>query len=236
LSIAWGNWDAVGMTAALDAEGRRRLARRGIVPMAPAAALEALGQAPLGGPAAIVVAPFDWSALDVERRPFYAGVAARVGEAPASEAGPSTAPDLLQRWVETPIGRRPALLLAHIRAEAINVLGLPFDQQIAPRQPFKDLGLDSLMAIELRNALSRSLACPLPATLLFDRPTGVSLVEFLLAHVPALRDDGVAPVVPVDVGPVAGDDARRAAEAELTDLSDAEAEALLLAELDTARR
>jgi acyl carrier protein len=179
----------------------------------------------------MVIAPFDWSALGAEGRPFFAEVAA--GASPETASAAPTAPDVLLHWAETPVGRRPALLLAHIREEVIRVLGLPLDQQIAPRQPFKDLGLDSLTAIELRNALGRSLACALPATLLFDRPTGDTLVEYLLEHVPTLLGDVVAPA---QVEPDAGAGSRQAALAEVTDLSDAEAEALLLAELDTVRK
>ena len=69
--------------------------------------------------------------------------------------------------------------------------------------PLKEIGLDSLMAVELRNALTRSLGQPLPATLLFDHPT----LDALAAHL-AQRLDLDAEVSP---SPVADDAA--AAEA-----------------------
>ena len=64
-----------------------------------------------------------------------------------------------------------AKLGALLRAEAARVLGLPAGRPIDPRVPLRELGLDSLMAVELRNALGLALGRTLPATLLFDHPT-----------------------------------------------------------------
>src|SRR4029079_1569202 len=54
-----------------------------------------------------------------------------------------------------------------------------------PRQPLQELGLDSLMAVELRNALSEVLGQTLPATLMFDYPTVEVLSGYLSRHVGA---------------------------------------------------
>src|SRR5690606_32385071 len=69
--------------------------------------------------------------------------------------------------------------------EASKVLGLPAGTPIGARQPFHELGLDSLMAVELRNAIGAAVGRPQPATLLFDHPTTDSLVEHLLELIEA---------------------------------------------------
>ena len=91
------------------------------------------------------------------------------------------------------------------------------------------MGLDSLMAVELRNALGASLKCSLPATLLFDYPTLDALVDFLSKE-----------LWPVETPPARSDvEEERAVAAEAADLaalSEDEAEALLLQELSLNKR
>jgi hypothetical protein len=85
------------------------------------------------------------------------------------------------------------------------------------------MGLDSLMAVELRNGLARDIETRLPATLLFDHPTLDGLTDTLLAAVPGLRGEGRP-------GPEAGSPAHGIAS-----LSDDEAERALLDELESLR-
>ncbi len=94
-------------------------------------------------------------------------------------------------------------------------------------QPLRELGLDSLIAVELRNLLVSSLKAELPATLLFDYPTITALANYLLSEVlqKANGKQNDAALMPV---------AQTVASTEfnIEDLSDAEAEVLLLAELE----
>jgi acyl carrier protein len=94
----------------------------------------------------------------------------------ASPAGPSA---LMQEIAATPPDSRPRVVLNHVRDQAIRILALPASRPIDPRQPLQELGLDSLMAVELRNVLSGSIGRPLPATLLFDYPTIDALAGYL---------------------------------------------------------
>ena len=104
-----------------------------------------------------------------------------------------------------------------IRAQAIKVLGLPAMQDVPLRKALAELGLDSLMAVELRNSLSALLDEPLPATLLFDYPTLEALANYLRKRLPSADTEWRTPQpAPPDA---------------IASLSDAEAEALLLAEL-----
>jgi acyl carrier protein len=136
-------------------------------------------------------------------------------------------PELLRRLKEAPPSKYRSILLALIREQAANVMGLPASMVIDGRQPLNELGLDSLMAVELRNALGRSVGATLPATLLFDYPVVDALADYLANEVLNLQ----APAErPVDTPEKAVEQAD-ANLAELNELSDDEAEALLLEEL-----
>ena len=104
------------------------------------------------------------------------------------------------------------------------MLGLTGGVPIPARQPLNEIGLDSLMAVELRNALTRSLGRSLPATLLFDHPTLDALTTYLLAALELEPDEPENPRR-VDPAPLA------VADEALLAMSEEEAEALLLAEL-----
>ena len=90
---------------------------------------------------------------------------------------------------------------------------------LSGRTVLKEVGLDSLMAVELRNNLARATAQALPATLLFDYPTLDALTDHLMTLL------SLAPPPP----------ARAAPSSELAEMSDADAEALLLAELNATK-
>ena len=94
---------------------------------------------------------------------------------------------------------------------------------MAPRQPLNELGLDSLLAVELRNGLGQALGRRLPVTLLFDHPTLEALTDVVLGLLP---DAG-----PATATATAEAEASAALVAELAALDEDEAEALLLAEL-----
>jgi polyketide synthase 12/myxalamid-type polyketide synthase MxaB len=126
-------------------------------------------------------------------------------------------PDLRDRLNELPSGRRRAFLRTEIRQQAAVVLGLAPDYPIDADQPLNEIGLDSLMAVELRNALGAMIEQSLPATLLYERPTIVALTDFLAGEVlPA--EEPVAtgqPVKPIDIS---NDDLDELSEDEMAEL------------------
>jgi acyl carrier protein len=116
------------------------------------------------------------------------------------------------------------LLQAYVRDVIIQVLGLEPSFFIDPKQGWRDIGMDSLMSLELRNRLQTGIGKPLPSTLAYDFPTMSSLVDYLAEEVLAQK-----PVQDIQISQEADNWARNVAQ--LDGLSDEEAEALLLEEL-----
>ncbi|MFI6014184.1 SDR family NAD(P)-dependent oxidoreductase [Streptomyces sp. NPDC051243] len=96
---------------------------------------------------------------------------------PAHTAGRT----LADRLARLPEPERAARVLALVREEAAHALGLRSAQSVPPDQPLRDLGMDSVTAVDLRNRVSARLGTKLPATLLFDHPTPGRLAEYLLS-------------------------------------------------------
>jgi acyl carrier protein len=134
---------------------------------------------------------------------------------------------LRQQLADVPEGRRRPTVATFVREHALRALGVDPSRAVDPRTPLGDLGLDSLLAVELRNTLGRALGQSLPATLLFDYPTLDTLTDYLLDEVLGFAEVPLVEVA-VDMPP---DDALRApAEAlvgSIEDLSDDEVDRLL---------
>jgi acyl carrier protein len=112
---------------------------------------------------------------------------------------------------------RRAMLAEHLRRQALKILSLPEQTRIDEDEALHDLGLDSLMAVELRNALVATLEKPLSPTLVLDYPTLRTLTDFLLDEMFAEP---------------AGSRAEEKLPDDIEAISDEEAEALLLEELE----
>jgi epothilone polyketide synthase D len=181
-SLAWGPWAEVGGAAALNATLQSRLTRQGWRSFAPAEGV-ALFESVLGRPeATLVLLHLD---LRAARKSFGRTVP------PVWRAlvrAPSTAAAATQlTWTEElaalPHDRRIDAVLEVVRLEIARGLGLPGPDAAPADQPLLELGLDSLMAIQLRNALSRRAGIKLPATLAFNHPTPMAITRFLLEKV-----------------------------------------------------
>ncbi|MER7437078.1 SDR family NAD(P)-dependent oxidoreductase, partial [Pseudonocardia alni] len=113
--------------------------------------------------------------------------------APARRAATTTAADaggLAGRLGALGRAERRAALLDLVRGEAATVLGHAGGDRIDPELAFRDLGFDSLTAVELRNKLGAATGLRLPATAIFDYPTVVALAEHLLVGLLGPDADG----------------------------------------------
>ncbi|MCE0537508.1 SDR family NAD(P)-dependent oxidoreductase [Kineosporia rhizophila] len=169
-SVAWGLWGGGGMAS--DNDGR--LERMGLRELNPARAIEVLGSVLDSGEATLTVADVDWPTFHpVFTLPRPSALLAdlpdlRAAEPPADEAGGS---DLLDQLNAADRAGQEELLVDLVRAEAAAVLGHASIDDVEADRPFRDLGLDSLTAVELRNRLGSASGLRLPATLVFDYPT-----------------------------------------------------------------
>ncbi|MCR0991646.1 type I polyketide synthase, partial [Streptomyces albidoflavus] len=210
-SLAWGPWDGDGMAAGAAGE---ELRQHGLTPMAPDAALTALA-APLADPC-LTVADVEWqrfAALFTAARPSPllaalpdagpqdgADTASGAGsdEADASTPVPAAAAGLSahgRTLLALPAEERASALRELVRDRTARVLGHGPGAGHAVRSDhaFRDLGLSSLTAVELRDALSAALGVRLPASAVFDHPTPAALAALLDTRISGQLPGGAAP-------------------------------------------
>ena len=225
LSVNWGAFAGVGMAAGLGASHQDRLERRGLRFMEPAAAFSALDGAGVAARAQVGGGLPGLRGLRCGRRLTRLAAHAR----PAAEDGESagnvratavSTRDLAGEVAATPAARRRALVTSRVREQALRTLGLAADFPLDPRQGLRDVGLDSLMAVELRNALQQLAGRSLPSTLLFDFPTVDGLSGYLLDMVAKAdpRPAAAPPVVPAPAAAIADEDVEDLLREELAKL------------------
>ncbi|MFC4044716.1 type I polyketide synthase [Dactylosporangium siamense] len=181
-AVQWGAWAGSGMAA--DDISRDALVRRGIRPMPPETALAALAGAVAGRDAVVTVADVDWTrfvpAFTTARPSPLLGDLPGVAELTATDSGPGTGGDALRdRLAPLTAAERDAALLDLVRAEAAAVLRLGGAGDLEVARPFRELGFDSLTAVELRNRLGAATGLRLPMTLVFDHPTARAIARHL---------------------------------------------------------
>nr|WGC84431.1 RsnA [Streptomyces sp.] len=204
-SLAWGLWaQASGMTGHLDNADLQRNARDGMAALPSEEGLALFDTARLSGTPAFVPAKLDLSALrDQDEVPPMLRALVRPRSRRTAAAGRSAAgaaDSLGQRLAALATeAERDTLLLDVVRDNAATVLGHTTPDTVEATKTFKELGIDSLTAVELRNLLSTATGTRLPATLVFDYPTPVALTgllrEQLLGEVSEAADTSPAPAV-----------------------------------------
>ncbi|MGW7055374.1 SDR family NAD(P)-dependent oxidoreductase [Streptomyces sp. NPDC054887] len=207
VSLAWGLWEeASGMTGELSEADLQRGKRTGITAMPTETAL-ALLDAGLASKdeAALVTARLDLPGL--RKQAASAG-----GEVPAllrslvrtprkaARTAAVAEESLADRLNTLPAAERVKVVLELVRSEAATVLGHATTRAIGAENAFKDLGFDSLAAVELRNRLATATGVRLPATLIFDYPTPGELAGQLMEELGCTGPDAPAVQVPAELG------------------------------------
>ncbi len=224
LSINWGPWAEVGMAA----RGASAAAPAGMGALTPARALHAFGQLLASTEAQVAVLPVRWPELLAafpagQAPPLFAEIARE-----ARRAAPAPAFDLRAHLDQARPSERRALLSAHVTAEVGRALGLGPSEALAPKDGFFASGMDSLMAVTLRNRLQAQVGRALPTTLLFEQPTIEALSDYLAKELLLETPPEPEP----DVEAAEPPDALALAAAAIEDLSDEEMLALLTRQLD----
>ncbi|HKS43659.1 MAG TPA: SDR family NAD(P)-dependent oxidoreductase, partial [Amycolatopsis sp.] len=201
-AVAWGAWADGGMVSGDVGERLRRL---GIRQMEPRLALAALAGALDHGETTLVVADIDWQTfvpgfVVARRRPLIEDLP-EVGRILAPDAGEQAetaqvdASPLTSQLAGLTEPEQHQLLLGLVRRHAADVLNYDGPQSIQADRAFRELGFDSLAAVELRNRLNAATGLRLPPTVVFDFPAAQALARHI-AELLGIQRDGVATSLP----------------------------------------
>ncbi|MEH0420580.1 type I polyketide synthase [Streptomyces sp. B21-083] len=187
LSVAWGPWEGTGMA---DGDAGAGLRRHGLVGLRPEEALTALRQALDAKDTHVVVADVDWGrfvpvftsgrpsrllrSLPEAAEEFAATPPENTSALPTDQAG-----QWRDRLTALPEAEGNRLLVELITAEAAAILGHTSAERVDPDRPLRDIGFDSITAVELRNRLVTGTGFGLPVTALFDHPTATDLARHI---------------------------------------------------------
>jgi acyl transferase domain-containing protein len=193
VSINWGRWDVVRLASTSD---QQLFTTVGLRPMPSATAFALLEQVIAHSSPQVVIASMDWDTLKSvyqarRRHPLFD----KVGTVPAarsletSAASASEQPQqstLTARLLAAPPHDREDLLFEFVRDQVAHVLGARPGTVIDPHKGLFEMGMDSLMSVELKARLQRALGVKLPTTLTFNHPNVTALTRFLGTEVLAL--------------------------------------------------
>jgi len=201
-SINWGVWAEVG--AAAERQVSSRTVNQGIDAIAPELGLDALERAIASRTGQVVISPVRWPAFFGSLRPdahpaFLRDLLPAVRRAePAVRSSAAAGVSVRERIAEAPANKRRPILVGFVRETVARVLGAETIEAIDPQMPLTDLGLDSLMAVELRNLLGAGLQYErtLPATLVYDYTSVEAIAGYLAEQLgyERTRSEAAAPV------------------------------------------
>ncbi|MER6157095.1 type I polyketide synthase [Streptomyces sp. NPDC001868] len=188
VSLLWGAWEQAGdgMTAGLGDTDQRRMARTGLRALGPDQGLALFDAALRVDADAVAPLALDTAALRAQAEAGTLPAVFRgLVQAPvlrrAAVAG-TREPALAERLAPLSDTERDRLLLDLITTHTATVLGHGSADSLGAQRTFRELGFDSLTAVELRNSLGAATGLRLPATLVFDHPTPQALAELLRAE------------------------------------------------------
>uniref|UniRef100_UPI00296F2717 type I polyketide synthase n=1 Tax=Streptomyces sp. SID7805 TaxID=2690328 RepID=UPI00296F2717 len=184
---------------ALDDAISQNLARQGLGFLAPRPALAELRRAIVQRETTVTVADVDWDRYvplftAMRRSPLLLGLP-EVRALDRGTADRTAAASEFAVRVRAAAGADQERLLAElVRAEAAAVLGHASADGVPEQRAFRDIGFDSLTAVELRKRLATVTGLALPSTLVFDHPTPLVLARYLRAEILGAAVEVAGPV------------------------------------------
>ncbi|MER5549078.1 SDR family NAD(P)-dependent oxidoreductase [Streptomyces sp. NPDC002589] len=197
LSLAWGFWDRRSeMSGHLDDRDMQRMSRGGIVPMSSEEGLAAFDLACRTAHAQLVPAKLNPAALagtSGRVPPIMRALVPAPARRSARRAAEAADGSLRDRLVPLTGTERMRILLQLVRSHAATVLGHADPDAVGSGTPFRELGFDSLTAVEFRNRLTGAVGFRLPVTVVFDHPTPGELADYLAAELLDGLEEPAAP-------------------------------------------
>lgn len=231
LSLNWGPWSGAGMAVRGSKHDQMRWTKLGVGSIALEEGIRVLDQLVsfADAPPQVGIFPMDWQ---LYMNAFPASSVAMLEDflvVDGESDDTSTSIGIIEELTSATVSEQPELLKSFLHSEVLSVLGLNPTFFISPRQTLFDLGIDSLVALELRNRLESSLDCALSATFLFDYPTLEQITDYIGEHV--LNLDAFLDEADVEIKK-SMEEVDAFLEKELEFLSEMEAEEMLMKELD----
>ncbi|MEU4899001.1 beta-ketoacyl synthase N-terminal-like domain-containing protein, partial [Streptomyces sp. NPDC021722] len=197
VSLAWGLWaPASEMTGDMTEADRRRMARAGFKAMSPEEGLALFDAALRLDTPAVMPASFDWSAVRRQTETVPSVLRGLIRPSRRTAAGGEGSSAFARQLLAMAEPERERFLVDLVRTEVAAVLGHAGADAVAADRAFKELGFDSLTAVELRNRLGAVTGLTLPATLVFDHPRPVAVARYLLGDLVGTAD-AARPELPV---------------------------------------
>lgn len=181
LSVNWGAWDAMRL---IPPEEQARLREAGVLPMPSRNVLSLFGDLVTSKRAQVMIAGIDWDVakehMGVDRTwPLLENLGGAQRKSRNAAQPSAVSPVSLRRAIEMPPEQRRKFIEEFVREQAAHVLGYRAGELPAVETPLPDLGLDSLMAVDLKNRLQAGLGQDLSPTIVFDYPTVCDIVGML---------------------------------------------------------
>ena len=192
ISLAWGGWAQTGIVDRLEEADMARSARLGIGGVSNVEGLELLDTAQAVDRSLLVPMRLDTTTLRVQaRKGVISPLLRKLIRVPSREAKYGSE-GLARRLADAQPHERQDMLLGVVRGEVASILGHPTASAVNPKSSFKQLGFDSLGAVELRNRLTMVTGLRLSATLIFDYPTPTAVASHILVQL-FEKEPGVDP-------------------------------------------
>ncbi|MFD8693151.1 KR domain-containing protein, partial [Streptomyces sp. NPDC059651] len=191
VSLAWGLWaDTSAMTESLGEADVQRMTRSGALALGSDEGLGLLDRAVAGGEGDGLLVPIRLDLAALRRHPDVVPplltkliplpTRRRAASGGSADTGKG---ELARALAALDAPRRASHVLGLVRTAVATVLGHASVESVEPDKSFRDLGFDSLIAVELRNRLTIVTGLRLPATMVFDYPTAAALADYVLSQV-----------------------------------------------------